>query len=123
MKTFTIQSTPITPEIIFDYDNSTILFNGKSLPEYGGTFYDDVEDKLNVFLFQIKDDLTIVFNLVYMNTNSNKRMLELFKKCKKSKPKLKIIWKHLYDDEIMKEEGETYEKILDIQFSYESYHD
>lgn len=123
MKNINIQATPITPEIIFDFNNQTITLKGKSLPEYGGTFYDEVEDKINFFLLQIENELTIVFNLMYMNTSSNKRILELFKKCKNSKPELKVIWKHLYDDDFMKEEGETYEKILNMKFVYQSYHD
>lgn len=123
MKNIIIQGTIVTPEIIFDFNNKTITLNGSSLPDYGGTFYDDVENKLYNFLQLIDNELTIIFNMVYMNTMSNKRILELFKICKKRIPDLKVIWRYQSDDLFMMEEGEIYEKILNMEFVYQSYDD
>lgn len=123
MKNIIIQGTIVTPEIIFDFNNKTITLNGSSLPDYGGTFYDDVENKLYNFLQLIDNELTIIFNMVYMNTMSNKRILELFKICKKRIPDLKVIWRYQSDDLFMMEEGEIYEKLLNMEFVYQSYDD
>jgi len=118
MRTIKIDSTINTPEIVFDITKKTIMLQGNSLPEYGGTFYDDIEKHLRYFLSYVNNDLTIIFNLTYMNTTSNKRVLELFKICKNSVNNIKIIWKYSEDDEMMKEEGEIFEKILELKFEY-----
>ena len=118
MRTIKIDSTINTPEIVFDITKKTFTLQGNSLPEYGGTFYDDVEKHLHYFLSYCNNELTIIFNLTYMNTTSNKRVLELFKICRKKITNLNIIWKYSEDDEMMKEEGEIFEKILELKFEY-----
>lgn len=118
MKNFKIEATANTPEIIFDIDKKTISFNGVSLPEYGGEFYDMVENQIFDFIDNIKDDLTIYFRIIYMNTSSNKRLYHIFKTCRSKISNIKIVWMYDVDDDDMKEQGEFFEQGLGIEFEY-----
>ncbi len=120
MKNFTIESTIDTPEIIFDVTNKTITFNDNSLPEYGGTFYDDVEKYVYEFIDAVDGELTIIYNITYMNTSSNKRLFHLFKTCNEKAKKFEVIWKYSEDDDDMKEQGEIFEHGLGIKFKFQS---
>jgi hypothetical protein len=120
MKNFTIESTVDTPEIIFDVTGKKISFNGNSLPEYGGVFYDGVEKHILDFINAVDGELTIIFNITYMNTSSNKRLFFLFKMCNETAKKFNVIWKYSEDDDDMKEQGEIFEHGLGIKFEYES---
>lgn len=120
MKNFTIESTIDTPEVIFDVTNKTITFNDNSLPEYGGTFYDDIEKFVSEFINAVDGELTIVYNITYMNTSSNKRLFHLFKTCNETAKKFNVIWKYSADDDDMKEQGEIFEHGLGIKFKFES---
>lgn len=120
MKNFTIESTIDTPEIIFDVTNKTITFNDNSLPEYGGTFYDDVDKYVNEFIGVVNCELTLIYNITYMNTTSNKRIFHIFKTCSEKANKFEVIWRYSKDDDDMKEQGEIFEHGLGIKFKFES---
>lgn len=120
MKSFKIYGTPNTPEIIFDVIKKELSFNGMSLPEYGGEFYDNVESHLPDFFKEVGNNLTVIFNISYMNTTSNKRIYHIFKTCIKTIPNVKFIWKYSEDDDDMKEQGEIFEHGLGISFEYQA---
>lgn len=118
-----IEGTLNTPEIIFKYDVGVIVLNGYSLPEYDDNFYDKIDKEVQKFLNVNKENITIIFNLVFMNTYSNKRIFHLIKNCKENVNNLNVIWRYAIDDDDMLEQGEFYESSLGMKFQFISYNE
>lgn len=118
MENLIIESTYGSPEIIFDVISKKLIFNKKSIIEYGGNFYDKIDEILPEFLKTIDNELTIIFNLEYLNTISKKRLLFVFKNCVNVIKNVKLIWYYETGDLDLMELGEIFELELNIPFIF-----
>ena len=121
MKNLIINGTASTLEIIFNIDKKTLLLKGNSLPENPTEFYMMVDDYINEYLIQHQNNkLTIICDITYMNSSSNKRIFQLLKKCVSMFTTVNIIWIYDDNDDDMKEQGQDFEHSLGINFDFQA---
>ena len=70
-----IEKTKNTPEVIIE--NDTIQLNGESYPENSTVFYHPIIEWINKKMDK-KENINMIFNLSYFNTNSLKVISDLF---------------------------------------------
>ena len=113
-----IEKTKNTPEVIIE--NDTIQLNGESYPENSTVFYHPIIEWINKKMDK-KENINMIFNLSYFNTNSLKVISDLFfildKYELKNEKKVKIVWYHDEYDIDMKESVEIF--FNDVNFNYE----
>lgn len=113
MENLYIESTLNIPSIKIDVVEKTFEISGISLPENPFDFYDSLMNRINNINL---NEFDIIFDLQYCNSSSTKSILLLIKKCIDLYKDINIIWRYFEDDEMMKEEGEIYEKNIRIKF-------
>ena len=77
-----INSTPKTLHIIFEKDINMLEIFGRSTPENAYDFYKPIIDIL-------QPNITIVFDLEYVNSSSRKLYMDIFKKIQNTNSKVK----------------------------------
>lgn len=119
MENLKIEGSPKTPTIEFDYQNGSILIQGRSIPENSIEFYKPLVDRLDEYTNEPKEKTSVNIKLEYFNTSSSKCILDIFKKLEKVKnsgSETVINWFYETDDEDMLEAGEDYQAIINIPF-------
>ncbi len=119
MENLKIEGSPKTPTIEFDYQNGSILIQGRSIPENSIEFYKPLVDVLDDYTNEPKEKTSVNIKLEYFNTSSSKCILDIFKKLEKVKnsgSETVINWYYETDDEDMLEAGEDYQAIINIPF-------
>ena len=113
-------STKCTPFINIDYDEASIKIIGKSINANPSEFYEGLSQKLNKIQNTNKDAITITFKIDVLDINSGHYLLDFVRKVKAlcQGKKLKVNWFYDKNNEVMREIGEDYESILDINFNY-----
>lgn len=113
-------STRCTPFINIDYDQASIKIIGKSINANPSEFYEGLSQKLNQIQTTTKDVITITFRIDAMDMQGGHYLLDFVKKVKAlcQGKKLKVNWFYDKNNEVMREIGEDYESILDINFNY-----
>lgn len=118
MNNLIIGKTNNTPAVVFDIAKKELMFSGKSLPENAIDFYNVIEDYLKEYIRSFNDKLTIICDLEYINSASNKKLFQIFKNTINGVNEIKIIWMYDSDDDDMKEQGEDFEHALGIKFEF-----
>ncbi len=114
---FKLDKTNSTPEIIIEQNSFTIT--GVCTPENPPKFFELFKEPLDDLL-QLNSPIEFVFHLDYFNTGSSKCLLNLFKSVNQSlsKSDIKITWIYEHGDEEMKESGELYAEIAEMDFNF-----
>lgn len=118
---FMIKPTKVTPACRLDLNRKRLDFKGRSSPESSIKFYTPIMKRLEKAFIGGNDTLTANFKFEYFNTSSSKCIYDLLKQLARHKRKgvnVTINWYYEEDDFDMKEAGEDYEDILDIEFNY-----
>ena len=118
MDIFFIKESEDLPGIKIDPNAGKLEFVGKSLPEDPTAFYIPVEEAVSEYIKSPKPTTTIELRLEYLNSSSQKRILEilsLFEKIINDKTKVYINWYYPGEDEDILEEGRDIAKILKLQ--------
>jgi len=121
MERIIIEPTRITPLVNFDPEEGILEIKGRSSPENSIQFYQPIIDGLESYLHSDKNTLVANFAYEYFNTSSSKCLFDLFKKLTKindSGKELIINWYYEEDDEDMREAGEDYCDLLDLDFNF-----
>lgn len=121
MERIFIEPTRITPLVNFDPEEGILEMKGRSSPENSIQFYQPIIDGLEAYLQSDKESFIANFAFEYFNTSSSKCLFDLFKKLTKindSGKNLIINWYFEEDDEDMKEAGEDYCDLLDLDFNF-----
>lgn len=120
MKSLIIHKTLDTPDVILDPYNNKFLFSGCSLPYDAVAFYEPVFDWINKYSEEPgNNDIVFEFKLEYFNTNTSKALIDLFSAIEEklsSKCKVLIKWYYEEGDNRMKEDGEEYAEITNLNF-------
>ncbi len=112
------KATSTTPAIIMDSSSKSVLIKGVSIcPDISTctSFADDILDNLNKSTYT---DLNIQLKL--FNPFTAKSLIALFKSIKKGKPSLMIHWLYEKQDEEMREMGQDYSELLEMEFNISS---
>jgi len=119
MRKMNIDGSSKTPRINFDGEAGVLELYGRSIPENSVEFFEPLNEWLNEYSLDAKDETVIDMKLEYFNTSSSKCILDFFKKLESMNGKVtnvKVNWYYEMDDEDMAEAGEDYEAIVDLPF-------
>ncbi len=118
MEPLFIEATKDTPRIHFDPQKNIFEISKLSLPEDAIEFYKPVFKWLREYM-QNPNPMTVFdFNIEYFNTASSKQIIQLLLLLEElnKKSKVKVRWHYKDIDEDMKELGEEYANIINIDF-------
>lgn len=119
MEKLTIEGTPKTPTIAFDFGTGTLEIKGRSIPENSIEFYKPLVETLEKYSSKPQSTTNVNIQLEYFNTSSSKCILDVFKKLEaihKGGSQITINWYYEQDDEDMLEAGEDYQAIINVPF-------
>ena len=99
-----IEKTDISPYIIFDTDNNVVDINGRMIMEDAISFFIDVNDHIQL----IKGDITINFNVDYINSSSLSQLLKMLR----TNNIICLNWYYNDDDYDSRKTGEIFKRML-----------
>lgn len=120
MEDLFISMTEQTPEISFKA-NGELSIKGVSIPENTHAFYMGAMDWLRNLEVHLPAEISLNLDFEYLNTASNRSVIELIKlisKYKQKKTALNINWLYEAEDDDARELGEDIEFCVDIKFNY-----
>lgn len=123
MENLIIEGTLKSPTLDFNYEKGELSISGRSLPENAIGTYEPAFEWLEKYLKNPKPKTTVKVSLEYFNTSSSKLILELFKKFEelhKSGNEVVVKWYYEEDDIDLKEEGETFQELINVPIELES---
>ncbi len=114
-----IKEKMLKPRLKISRRKRRILIEGSSRPENPGLFYGQTLKRIEGLLREdFKNQMTIDFRLLYMNTSSSKWIMYILKTLHALNPdsNLTVNWYYDSDDEAIEEAGEVYQSLLKIPF-------
>lgn len=120
MEDLHINMTQQTPEITFK-TSGELSIRGVSIPENTHAFYMSAMDWLKEFEFNLPPEVKLNLDFEYLNTASNRSIIELIKLISRYKQKrigLQVNWLYEADDDDALELGEDIEFCVDLKFNY-----
>lgn len=119
MDNLLIAGTDTTPSVLFFIEKGILTFSGKSLPENVERFYKQINEALDLFIYEHShNSLVITCEFEYINTSSSKAVFNLLKKAIKSLENVMIVWGYEEEDEDMFEQGQDFASALGVKFEY-----
>ena len=121
MEKIRIESTDVSPEVIFDLENNNFSIRGKSVVTEVDEFYTPLIEWLENAKNSLNKRIDFVFDLEYFNIFSSKRILFILYKLsdlKKSGVNINVIWHFSMEDEDMKEVGEDFACMVNLPFEF-----
>lgn len=120
MEDLFIKMTHQTPEVLFK-TSGELSIKGVSIPENTHAFYSAAIEWLREFETILPKDVTLNLDFEYLNTASNRSVIEIIKEAARYKQKrinLVVNWLYEADDDDAKELGEDIEFCVDLKFNY-----
>lgn len=121
MEKIRIESTDVSPEVVFDIESNNFSIRGKSVVNEVDEFYAPLISWLENAVGKIENRVDFVFDLEYFNIFSSKRILFILYKLsdlKKSGADINIIWHFSMEDDDMKEVGEDFACMVNLPFEF-----
>ena len=119
MDSLRLEATIDTPCIILDSKNKQFEISGKSYPEDTKEFYGPVLHWIDLYVATPEPETVFVFKLKYFNSSSYKPIYDICTKLQTVKSRncnVKIEWFYKSGDNDMKEAGEEFADLIDIDF-------
>jgi len=116
-----IQPTSESLEVNLDKEMGRFEFYGKSLPEDPAEFFKPIIEWFKEYVNNPNKETVLVFKMEYFNTASSKKILDILTYCldiHKKKQSILVHWYYRYNDEDMKDTGETFSEIVHLPFKY-----
>ena len=113
-----------TPEIILDAQNNVFEISGRSYPEDTKEFFTPVLDWMDKYVQSPNEETTFNFKLQYFNSSSYKPIYDILGKLGTAKSKgktVKVIWHYKKGDRDMKETGEEFSDMFELDFSFQEF--
>src|ERR1700733_2836389 len=120
METIMIKATARTPEIKFDATRGKLEIKGRSIPENAVEFYRPLMESFDKYLTDSVPSVEVDIQLEYLNTDSSRCILNIFRHLEKLHAKgsqVTVNWYYEKDDLDMKETGEDYKAIVSVAFN------
>jgi hypothetical protein len=121
MEKIRIESTDVSPEVVFDVINNNFSIRGKSVVTEVDAFYSPLITWLENANGKLDNRIDFVFDLEYFNIFSSKRILFILYKLsdlKKSGANINVIWHFSMEDDDMKEVGEDFACMVNLPFEF-----
>ncbi|EAY24945.1 DUF1987 domain-containing protein [Microscilla marina] len=120
MRNFFIAEKHDTPQVSFDANTKVFEISGESFSEYSMDFYLPIIQWIDAYTKQYEGPITFNFKLLYYNTGSSQRLLEIMQMLDQyhnsGKGQVKINWYSLPEEYRMIEAGEDYQATLKVPF-------
>lgn len=116
-----IQPTSESLEVNLDQEMGRFEFYGKSLPEDPNEFFKPIINWFKEYVEKPNKETVLVFKMEYFNTASSKKLLDILSICfeiHKKKQSIMVNWYYRYNDDDMRENGETFSEIVHLPFKY-----
>ncbi|MEO0555263.1 MAG: DUF1987 domain-containing protein [Bacteroidota bacterium] len=116
MENYSLEPTPKTPKLSFDFKNGLFEISGRSIPENSIEFYKSLMTKFEEYILNPAVSTHLIVNLEYFNTSSSKCLIEIFRKMERvsSNSDVRISWFYEEEDEDMQESGADFKKIVKV---------
>ena len=112
--------TPQTPEISFTIGGD-LSIKGVSIPENTYAFYSEAIAWLKEFEFHLPNKVTLNLEFEYLNTASNRSIIDLVRlilKYKERRIEFRVNWLYEAEDDDAIELGEDLEFCVDMKFNF-----
>ena len=113
--------TEETPEVIVDFDKGVIEISGSSLPEDSVAFYHPILEVVKEYIENSKPKTVVNLNIKYLNSSSQKRMMELVSLLHvyhKQGNEIEVNWYYPEDDEDILDEGKDFAKLIALPMNF-----
>ncbi len=120
MENLYIKTTLQTPEVSFN-TSGELSIKGVSIPENTHAFFGEAMEWLKEFDFHLPEKVTLDLDFEYLNTASNRSIVEIVRLISRYKEKrisVQVNWIYEVEDEDARELGEDIEFCVDIKFNY-----
>jgi hypothetical protein len=123
MKNIYLEATKTSPKIILNDKTNIIDIEGDSYPEDSFEFYEPILEWITMYLALASEEVTVKFNIPYLNSSSLKVIYSLFvslEKAVKNGKKVNITWTYDRENDMSLEDGEEFRDsftILNIKLS------
>lgn len=120
MEALRLAATDSTPEVTLDAMEGMIELKGRSIPENASSFYLPIIDWLTHYTEHPSSKTTFNFYLEYINSISQKMLVDIFHKAEElrsSGKNIEINWMFDEDDEEMLEEGEVFNSKFNLEMN------
>lgn len=117
MDSIILPSSETSPAVHFDAALGRIELSGRSIPEDASAFYFPLLDWLERYSENPAPKTHFVFYLEYINSISQKMLIDIFLKAQKmvkSGKEVSIVWYYDEEDEEMYEEGSVFRNKLEL---------
>ncbi|MGD2035050.1 MAG: DUF1987 domain-containing protein [Bacteroidales bacterium] len=124
MDPLTISGTEDTPEVIFKRNEGFFQISGRSLPEDVIEFYTPVYSWLEQYVANPIEETVFKVKIDYFNSASQRAINEIFNilgRINLKGKKIYVEWYYYQDDDEMREAGQEYAEITNLDFKYISY--
>ncbi len=131
MKPYILESSELTPEVIFDPESNNFEMSGSSRPEDVRDLFYPMIEWLKDFgknisqgmypLFSKENPLIFKVKMDYFNSSSAKFMYDIFEKLNaihENGLPLEIHWYFEEDDDDMREAGEEMQDLIEMEFKF-----
>ncbi len=121
MENINIEGNYSTPTVDFNAGNGELLISGRSIPEHANLFYGPLIDWVKEYVSSNPEKTTLNMKVDYVNSSSQKFLLELFEKLEplhSGNKAVVIKWYYEDDDEEMKDSGEEFEESIEVPFEF-----
>ena len=122
---YIVEQSYKTPLINFDGVTGNFEIKGKSIPDNSLKFYEPLLAWLDNYVQNSAPKTNLKIQLDYLNTDSTKCMIDLFRKLeqilKNGKGEIIINWLYEEQDDSMLEVGEDYKSFIKIPFNLISF--
>jgi hypothetical protein len=119
-----IKNRSDSPYVLLDSNEGFGEITGKSFPPDVTEFYTPLIEWFEFFKLEIRQEFELNIKLDYINTASLKVLMDLMYKIEEvvnEGKKFVIKWYYPDDDSEMREIGEEFDRLIDVEFEYISY--
>ena len=124
MDSLIIQPTERFLSVSLIAETGKFSFEGRSLPENGKEFFNPILDWLKKYALNPAAQTECTFKMEYFNSSSRKCFVDVFAVLDSIRLKghsINIIWQYEEADDELKEMGEEYQNIYDLDFELRPY--
>ena len=124
MEDLQIRWTQKTPSVECRSEDGYIRIEGQSIPENAQEFYERLNAWVETYSKEIGGPLEVVISLDYYNSATSKCILTFFDILSGlwlHGRKVSVVWMYAEEDDDMREEGESYQKVVNFPIRLEAY--
>ena len=116
MNPFHLKATSKMPEVLVDFQKSTILIKGRSMCDESAEVFEKIIELIETNPDSFKQHIAITVALEYCNSQCTKGIYALLKLANVKSEQLTINWHYEADDEHIYDMGEEIKSSFDCDF-------